>query len=38
LRLTQNPSANLELLPDDVRDSALTGGDAIVARACDAAR
>jgi hypothetical protein len=34
LRLTQNPSANLALLPDDVGDSpTITGGDAIVARA-----
>ena len=29
LRLTQNPSANLALLPDDVRDARLTGGDEI---------
>ncbi|MGZ8414578.1 MAG: hypothetical protein ACXW05_17760, partial [Gemmatirosa sp.] len=38
LRLTQNPSANLALLPDDVGDPALTDGDAIAARARAAAR
>lgn len=38
LRLTQNPSANLALLPDDLRDVALAGGDAILARAREHAR
>jgi predicted TIM-barrel fold metal-dependent hydrolase len=33
LRLTQNPSANLDLLPDELRPAALAGGDEIVARA-----
>lgn len=33
LRLTQNPAASLALLPDDVREPALRGGDAILARA-----
>ena len=37
LRLTQNPAANLALLPDDLRGAALTGGDAIAARARAAA-
>ncbi|MDF1503488.1 hypothetical protein [Roseisolibacter sp. H3M3-2] len=38
LRLTQAPAANLALLPRALRDVALTGGDAIVARARNAAR
>lgn len=37
LRLTQNPAANLALLPDDLRDAALTGGDEIARRARDGA-
>lgn len=38
LRLTQTPRANLALLPDDVRASALATGDAIIARAQLAAK
>jgi hypothetical protein len=37
LRLTQNPAANLALLPDDLRDARPTGGDAILASARAAA-
>ena len=33
LRLTQNPAANLALLPDDLRDQPITDGDAIERRA-----
>jgi hypothetical protein len=37
LRLTQNPAANLALLPDDLRGVTLAGGDAIAAGARAAA-
>jgi hypothetical protein len=33
LRLTQNPAANLALLPDELRDAAIAGGDMIERRA-----
>lgn len=38
LRLTQTPSANLQLLPGDVRDDALAHADDIVSAARDARR
>ena len=38
LRLTQNPSANLALLPAEQRDACLTGGDEIERRALAAAQ